>query len=233
MAFIALFFWLLFKWLNKVTEHGKSVTVPDFKELKIENLDEFVADKSVRYSIVDSIYDVTNKKGIVVQQDPEPDSQVKENRTIYLTVTRRMPPHESMPKLVDLSMRLATARIINKGFKLGNIEYVPGFAGNVLQQKVKGKKIAPGTKILKGSVIDLEVGRGESDEKVPLPDLMGLTRKEALIKLAESSLSEGALIPEGEQLDTLNDIIYKQIPTPDEETMIPLGSPVDLYFRPK
>ena len=76
--------WILFKLLDIYTDHGETVTVPDFKGKNITELDQFVSGKDVRYLIIDSIYDPKEKAGIVLKQDPEAKSTVKHNRTIYL-----------------------------------------------------------------------------------------------------------------------------------------------------
>src|SRR5207244_4487249 len=97
-------------------------------------------------------------------------------RTIYLTVNAMMPPLVKMPNLVDLTLRQASAKLETYGFKLGTLEYVPDLAKNaVLSQKVKGKKIEPGTLIEKGVTVTLVLGDGLSDNKVSVPRLLNLT----------------------------------------------------------
>src|SRR5688572_830303 len=111
-VFIVLFLligWVVMHWLASYTNHGETVTVPDFTGTKLAQLDQFVADKHVRYQIIDSLYDPKAAKGVVVRQEPEPKALVKDNRTIYLYVTSLLPPGIIMPKLVDRSLRQATA----------------------------------------------------------------------------------------------------------------------------
>ncbi|MCK6650049.1 MAG: PASTA domain-containing protein, partial [Bacteroidia bacterium] len=90
-------------WLNSTTKHGESIKVPDFNGVKLGDLDQFVADKKVRYLVIDSIYDLQSPKGVVVRQEPEANAEVKENRMIYLYVTSILPPSIEMPKLIDRS----------------------------------------------------------------------------------------------------------------------------------
>lgn len=156
---LALVLWLLFKMLAVYTHHGETVEVPDFKGKKIPVLGDFVKDKDVRYEIVDSLYDPKEEAGIVIKQDPEAKSLVKHNRTIYLYVTSMLPPQIEMPKLVDRSLRQAVLMIESYGLKVGKQTQVSGDCnGCILKQLYKGKEIAPGTPIKKGSVIDLSVG---------------------------------------------------------------------------
>lgn len=233
LIYIVTFFllcWLIFSWLGSYTSHGETLPVPDFKGVKLAELDNFVADKKVRYLVIDSIYDVKAKPGVVVKQEPEANEKVKENRTIYLYVTSLLPPSIQMPKLVDRSLRQAAAMITTYGLKLGKTKFVPDQCANcVLKQLVKGKEIADGATIPKGTVIDLVVGKGLSDEEVGVPCLYGLTRREALEKLAENSLSIGALtfdIPK----DSMFARVYRQSPSCGKEASINMGGTIDIFL---
>lgn len=160
--------WILFKLLGVYTHHGESAEVPDFKGKSINELDNFIADKYVRYLIIDSIYDPEEKAGIVIKQDPEPKSMVKHNRMIYLYVTSTQAPQIAMPKLVDRSTRQAIFMIESYGLKVGKIEEIAGDCkGCVLKQFFNGTEITPGSPIKKGSKIDLAVGK-KDNEFIPL-----------------------------------------------------------------
>ncbi len=160
--------WILFKTLNVYTQHGETAEVPDFKGKKIPELESFIQNTNVRYLIIDSIYDPKEKPGIVIKQDPEPKSQVKHNRMIYLYVTSTQAPQIAMPKLVDRSTRQALFMIESYGFKKGKVTEVGADCkGCVLKQLFNGKEIKPGDAIKKGSKIDLVVGRKEEGYAAP------------------------------------------------------------------
>ena len=161
--------WTLFKLLGVYTHHGETAEVPDFKGKTIAELENFIAGKNVGYVIIDSIYDPKEKPGIVIKQDPEAKSLVKHNRIIYLYVTSTQAPQIAMPKLVDRSTRQAVFMIESYGLKVGKItEIAADCKGCVLQQFFKGKEIAPGEAIKKGSKIDLSVGKTQN-EYTPAP----------------------------------------------------------------
>lgn len=163
--------WTLFKLLGVYTHHGETAEVPDFKGKTMAELDEFVTGKNVGYVIIDSIYDPKEKSGIVIKQDPEAKSLVKHNRIIYLYVTSTQAPQIAMPKLVDRSTRQAVFMIESYGLKVGKITEITGDCkGCVLQQFFKGKEIAPGEAIQKGSKIDLAIGKTENDYIAPPTD---------------------------------------------------------------
>ena len=181
LATVSLVFvlWALFKLLGVYTHHGETAEVPDFKGKAIAELENFVKDKNVGYTIIDSVYDPKEKPGIVIKQDPEAKSMVKHNRIIYLYVTSTQAPQMAMPKLVDRSTRQAVFMIESYGLKVGKITEVAGDCnGCVLRQFFKGKEIAPGDAIKKGSKIDLVVGKKENGYSVAPADSASVTEPE-------------------------------------------------------
>jgi beta-lactam-binding protein with PASTA domain len=228
---LVIFIWIIFKLLDSYTLHGKTVSVPDFSDVTLADLDGFIKGKNVRYTIIDSIYDIKKPKGVVVDQDPGPGVLVKEDRKIYLYVTATVPPKVNMPKLKDRSLRQAAAMIEAYGLKLNpNIKYVPDQCANcVLKQLFKGKEVEAGTLIEKNSVISLVVGKGLGDEEVGVPNVIGLTLKEALLKLTESSLNEGAVHFDNPK-DSLKSKVFRQIPGSSKENYVNMGSSIDLFL---
>jgi len=221
--------WVIVRWLASYTNHGETVAVPDFSGLKIDKLDQFIEGKHVHYQIIDSLYDPKSARGIVIRQEPEPKTAVKEDRTIYLYVTSMLPPRVVMPKLIDRSLRQATAMIASYGLKVGKITHTPDECSNcVLEQLSKGKKIEPGKAIPKGTVIDLIIGQGLDNEEVEVPCLIGLTIKEAQLKLMENALVLGDAIFENDK-DSLISKVYDQTPSCEKES-ISKGAAIDLYL---
>jgi beta-lactam-binding protein with PASTA domain len=230
IIFLCLLFWILLAWLKSSTNHGEVIKVPDFTSVKIGDLDQFIGDKNIRYLVIDSIYDAKALKGTVIKQEPEPGAEVKENRIIFLYVTSILPPSIQMPKLVDRSLRQASSMIASYGLKMAPPKFIPDQCANcVLDQLVKGKKIAPGETIEKGTVIQLIVGKGLSDEEVGVPCLYGLTRKEAMEKLTDNSLAVG-IVRFDESRDSLSSKVYRQSPACGKETTVNLGSSIDIFL---
>src|SRR5690349_1366983 len=83
VVFVAGVFGITYKYLDSYTHHGESISVPDLRGMKRDKLAAFVSDKHLRYSIVDSIFELDRPPEVILEQDPAPDSKVKEGRTIY------------------------------------------------------------------------------------------------------------------------------------------------------
>lgn len=230
ITLIVLMFGLL-QFVNSFTDHGEFIEVPDFSGIKTNDIDKFVADKLIRYQIIDSVYNEEMPRGVVIEQTPSPEFHVKENRTIYLTVNAVLPPQIKMPNLVDASLRQATALLESYGLKLGNISYVPDYAQNaVLEQRYKGRKIVPGSSLARGSVINLVLGKGVSDEEVSIPYVIGQTRKQALEAINLAMLSVGAEVFNEKVNDSSAVFVYRQTPMPSGEKLIKSGSAIDLFY---
>ncbi|HPJ62021.1 PASTA domain-containing protein [Lentimicrobium sp.] len=224
---VSLVLWAL-KWY---THHGESIAVPSLVGLTPDQISQLETISDFEVIIVDSVYDSKMPKGSVIIQDPLPGSNVKRHRKIYLTTVAVMPEKVSMPDLVDLSLRQATATLETYGLKLGNISYVPDIAANaVLGQYYLGSSIEPGFEILKGSVIELKVGQSIGGARFQVPFLIGKTRQEALQMLESRYLAPGEEVFE-DDADPENARVYTQTPSYVKGLLMNAGQTVSLVFR--
>ena len=216
--------------LDRYTHHNEYVEVPDFTGLNLAKCKALALQNKIKVKIIDSVYDPKADKGITIHQDPDKKIKVKQNRTIYLYTTTVLPPQVQMPKLKDKSLKQATALLLTYGLKVGRIKFVPDQCMNcVLEQRLKGRKIEAGALVPKGASVELLVGKGLSDEKVEVPDLIGLTRTQAINKLAENALTEGAVTFEAVK-DTIHQKVVKQLPRHTKNATISIGGSIDLFF---
>lgn len=232
IAVVIFIFTATFYWLDLITHHGESLSVPDFTGMSIAQVKKIAEDRNLAFKIVDSVYDAPGKKGTVIAQTPPPDFKVKEGRTILLTTKTYEPKRIIMPDFTGVSLIQAKADMETYGLKLGKLKYIPDIAtNNVLEQMYKGKPIAPGTLIEAGSAIDLVLGLGQSDKATLVPDFIGLNKEEAKQKCMENSLSLGVLIYDESIItatDSLEAKVWKQ--SPQKDSRLTIGSPVDLWM---
>jgi beta-lactam-binding protein with PASTA domain len=189
--------------------------------------------KKLRWEIFDSVYSNEHERGTVVEQHPKPEFKVKKNRKIYLTMNAMNPEKMMMPNLVNLTIRQAQSRLESYGLKIGKITYEPDLGINVvLAQKYQGTPIKEGDTIIKGSFIDLVLGRGLSNESIRVPKLIGLTLEEATLKAADSYLRLGAIVPDPDIQKEFEPIakIYRQRPEYNKNISIPFGSSIDVWL---
>ena len=230
---VAIVLLLSFFSINLYTHHGEAISVPDFSGLTFDQAQRMAENKDLKVEISDSVHFQEKEKGTIVSQVPEPNAKVKSARTIYLIVNGIEPEKLQMPDLTGISVRQATADAELFGLKIGKLTYIPDISTTVLEQKFKGKRIMPNTLIIKGSTIDLVVGKGESNEKTFVPNVIGLTYSEAEQKLSSLSLNIGVSVYDKtiiSSADTSKARIWKQFPSFGRETEIKLGSYIDIWL---
>ena len=217
--------------LKDFTRHGEEIVVPDFSGLLFEELDQDPSYTNFRFTIIDSIYDLSREKGSVISQNPKAESMVKSGRNIYITIVAFTPEMVEMPNLADLSLRSAQSLLQTYGLRITKLSYIPDIAKNaVLEQKLQGEEIEPGHFIEKGSGIELVLGLGDRKELIPVPLLIGKTHKEAIRELHSSSLNIGAEHFEVGD-DTSSVRIYRQSPHYNKNNVARYGTSVELWYK--
>ncbi len=162
---VILFFTGAVYYLSSYTRHGEYITLPNLSKTTLAATEKQLKSLDLKYIVIDSVYVEDSPPGLVFNQNPYAGAHVKKGRNIYLYVTSVLPPQVEMPKLVDQSFRQAKNLLDNAGLKIGKVTYkLDPAPGVVLKQTFKGKPIEAGTKIQKGSVIDLDVAKGVTDD---------------------------------------------------------------------
>ncbi len=223
--------WGVFQFLNVFTRHGKVYLVPNFNGQTVSDLDQKGFNQYFDLIVIDSVYDIHHAPGSIVMQNPLPGAKVKKGRHVYLTIVAKTPEMVQMPNLRNLSLRQALVLLEGKGLPVKSLKYVDYFARNaVIDQLLDDEPIQPGTKIPKGTAIELVVGKGNNPLPVPLPFLIGEKVKQAHHALHYASLNVGKeYFLDGN--DTTHARVYKTEPAYRSRTLLELGSPVDIWYR--
>lgn len=223
--------WGALKVLDIYTLHGRTIKVPVLEGYHPEVAGALLTEKNLRYVVIDSVFDNTRERGTVALQDPVPGTEVKRNRTIYLTTVAVMPEMVPMPDLTDLSRRQAVTLLETHGLRVGRIEYRPDIARNaVLEQKFNDGIIEAGAPVAKGTSIDLVLGEGLGENITVVPFVIGMKPEEAARTLIRASLNVGEEIYMGESSE--NPKVYLQEPDPLEKPVyLQAGSMIDLFYR--
>ncbi len=225
---------ILLIWMNFYTRHGQARPVPDFFGLTMEETVNLAKKSKLKYIISDSVYTTVVPRGCIAEQSPKPGFKVKKWRNIVLTINAFNPEMVATPNLIDLPIRQAIDEIERSGLTMGESRYRPDLSQNiVLDQLYNGKKILPGDSLQKGSVIDLVLSKGLSNQRTSVPDLMGMHLNPAKNKILLSTLSLGTYVYDNSILsgnDTINAFVYKQNPEYKEDASLQLGSAIYLWL---
>ena len=224
-------FFMLTRYLSLYTDHGNELMVPDFTDLTLVQIDSAGFTEDYDFYVIDSLYDDDNIKGAVVIQNPLPGTKVKKGRNIYFTIVASTPEMVIMPDLKDLTLRQAINILESSNLRTGKLIYQPSFDKNaVLEQFYEKDTIFPGDTLIKGSVIDLVIGSGDRNYRIPVPFLVGLTRDEAIYELNIASFNLGNEF----YMDSVKDEyarVYMQDPVWESEISYFPGDSVHLWYR--
>jgi beta-lactam-binding protein with PASTA domain len=225
---------MLLIYLNFYTRHGQARPVPDFLGLTMEQTVKLAKKSRLRYQVIDSVYTTLVPRGCVAEQNPKPGFKVKKWRNIVLTINAFYPEMVAMPNLVDLPKKQAISLIESSGLEIGLKIYRPDLSTDVvIDQLYNGKNIPEGSSLQKGSVVDLILGGGYSNQHTSAPDLMGMNLESAKNKILESSLNLGTYIYDNTIIngeDTMKAIVYKQRPEYKDYDSVQLGSVIYIWL---
>lgn len=220
-------------YLPNITNHGETIQVPDLRAMTMEEAEKKVTESHLRLAVNDSAYLEDAPPLTILKQFPNVGEAVKENRAIYVSINRISAPTLPVPDIVDKSLINAEVVLKSSELRKGRILYEPyPFRNLVKEMLYKGRPIAAGTRIPKGSTIDLVVGDGYGPADFKVGNLVGDTYKAALLKLSGWNLHLGNVeIPEGQDTTGVVPFVYKQLPLPGDS--IRIGDPVSLWIAPK
>lgn len=200
-------------YLKSYTNHGEKIFTPSFKNLSLAEAQELADEKKIKITIIDSVYEAYGEPGSVIDQTPKANFMIKEGRNIFLTIKASSQKMVTMPELRSESLIQARSLIESNSLNIGNIKYQPSeFNDLVIEQKVNGEVIKSGTTLPAGTKIDLIVGEKAGSEAI-IPELEGLTKKDAAFKAAEYSLNIGKMNFDNTVIteqDTIEAVVWKQ-----------------------
>lgn len=160
VAIIVVLFGVL-KGLDIYTHHGDAVVVPNVKGMGVAEAEKMFRNRGLNCVVSDSNYVKTMPAGCILDYNPAAGHKVKEGRIIYLTINSLNIPLQSVPDVADnSSLRQAEARLLAVGFKLAEIQYVPGEKDWVYGVKYKDRQLTTGEKVPVGAALTLMVGGG-------------------------------------------------------------------------
>jgi len=214
-------------YLPVITNHGESITVPDLQGVSIDELQEFLVDRDLRFEVVDSVYSADLPPLTVTRQFPKPTSKVKQKRKIFISLNSINPPTTRMPDLTDKTLK--NAELILKSYELvpGKIILKPDPFRNVLEQLYLDEPIEPNTQIPKGSTINLVRGDGYGVRLFEMPDLRGLPLAEANVIIRGNNLQPG-LVFNKDSLDENLSVVLEQ--KPKQGITVRVDRAIDLWI---
>lgn len=221
-------------YLKSYTNFGETIAVPNVIGLQLDEVENAIAARNLNFVVSDSVHHDYFDKGAVVEQYPAPGVKVKEGRKIYLITNCFEDEMIAMPEFVGYTIRQVHSFAETYGLVIGHLRYVPDIAVNVvIRQLYNDERIDAGELVPKGATIDLLVGLGLSDRKTIVPDLTGLTYREASDKLLQEYLNVGAVVYDttvNTKNDSVKSMVFRQSPERDTINPVNLGYNIDIWL---
>ena len=152
------------RWLDVYTRHNEAIIVPSVADMQVDEARQLIEAEGLRCEVVDSINSRKHKAGVIVDQVPQANSKVKQNRIVFLTINAAKSHSVVVPDVMDLSQRQAIATLRALGFKVDSVEYKPyKYRDLVIDVLYKENPIEPSTRIPYGSSLWLQIGDGFED----------------------------------------------------------------------
>lgn len=220
---------LCFMFIKIVARQGKEYELPDLRGMALTQLEEENV-LSLRYVVIDSVYDEEKEGGIVVQQDPKPGTMIKTHRKVYVTVTSYAPSDVVLPELSNMTVRSAVSALEAAGLRCGRLRFVDSPYRNViLETTSNGKMVYAGQKMNQNDVVDLTVGMGETPTGTRVPFVIGQLPAKARRGILSASMNVGQEHFEG-VTNRSTAVCYKLNPDYTGVTRYPLGTYVDIWY---
>lgn len=195
-------------------------TLPDFSGKTATEVLETVRGWGLRLEFAEGS-DLTRPEDTVLEQTPEPGSQVKPGRKLALTINKHK--RGTVPTLSGRSLEDARKALQEAGYALGSVVRInaPALEGTVLTSRP-----AAGSALAAGKPVGLLVsaGPGSPRPETVLPDLVGLSQDDAkyLLDVAELKANFRSVVsgaPQGQ--------VVRQEPAAG--TLLPRGAGVNVY----
>jgi len=163
------------------------ITVPNVTGKQVDAARNILISNNLRVSVSEGFSDKV-PAGYIISQHPEPETIVKEQRTVALLVSRGGEV-VAVPDVRGFNRRDAELQIKNSGLNLGRVD--EQFTKDAAQDSIVSQSPRPPAQVAKGTAIDIVVSKGVGPKKFPLPDFQGSLLSTVATQLESLKLTQG------------------------------------------
>lgn len=212
--FMSLFFiFLLFDGvIMPALVHSKDIVkVPDLSGKTLDEGISQISRSNLSYKISHEIYSEEFPSRTILKQVPYPGSEVKEGRTVYLTLSKGKET-VAVPYLIGLPVGSAGVELVKRGLELGEVNY--DFSETIGRDSIMSQSVSASKYLPYGSVVNVVVSQG-SNATDPIPSLIGLWLDEVIGVIEDNGFQLGNVNFQQSETFTPNTILG-QNPAPGE-----------------
>lgn len=169
------------------------VRVPDLVGMSLEEAEDKLSELGLKLTVTKEIFDSEYDKGLIIGQDPEARTEVKEGYTIEVVVSKGK-EMTTVPNLINKDITEIGRLLLDANLREGRVEYehhdtIP--ANIIISQDPE-----PFTEVEVDTGVSIVVSKGPETVLVSMPKLVGLTEEQARNALAAYNLKIGEIIRE-------------------------------------
>jgi len=225
--------------LRWYTHHGEKLILPDYIGKNIAQAEAAAHDQSFQLVVIDSIFRVDEQGGIILDQNPVKNSNVKRGRKIYVTVTKYMPEKVKVFQIPELygkdynrkKKELENAFDIRS--EIMGYEFDQGAPDQILKviyhddMIINSEFRKDDTEINKGDTLKFILSKNIGGA-ISMPDLVCKTYNEATFYVENLNLHIGEITKDGLLEDEEGAFIYDQEPKAGDNILT--GDTIHLYL---
>jgi len=236
IIFLVFVLFLVLMWLRFYTNHGQKLELPNYINQNYEEAQEDAKSKTFEIIVTDSIHKVGKEGGLIIDQNPIPGSMVKEQRKIYVNVTKYSPDKikiSDLPVLYgnDFDQKRTELKYLDITSKIRTEKYDPGEPNHILEVWyndkliIDNKPINNNVEIDKGGTLEFVISKREGGEGI-IPDLTCQEYSAAETMALLSKFQIGRVIEEGEITDRNTAFVISQMPIADGTSELSYNSEI-------
>ena len=223
--------------LSWYTNHGQRIEVGEYVGMNLDEAQRKIERADFRTQIIDSVFLVDERPGIVLRQDPAPGAFVKENRRIYLTVTKLIPDEVKLPSLVgtyDFDRYRRKLSMLDVTASVRASEYSSRYQPNTIlkvyydDREITEAELKAGFSIPKGTNLEFLVTSREGG-LADVPNVRCRTLEEAKFFIDNYRLRTGRVEVDATVSNRELGYVWRQDPPADAGLRVPFDSEVHLF----
>ena len=197
----------IFYYQAKMAE--KYTEVPKLVDLNIKEAERLAKEKGLRLVITGKEYSSIYEKDKIIRQTPLPGTGIEKGKMVKVVVSLGEKPVE-VPDLIGKS-ELEAGQILGElGLHIGEVKYE--YSDKVPEGRIMKQLPAPGTKVKKGTAINIVISKGI--EMVIVPDVINLSLEKAKELIKKAGLSYEVIEEESETVEKGK--VIRQSPSPGD-----------------
>ena len=238
IIFLILVLFIVLTWLRFYTNHGQKLELPDYVNQNYLEATEDAKSRTFEIIVTDSIHKVGKEGGLIIDQNPLPGSMVKEQRKIYVNITKYSPDKiqvKDLPILYgnDFDQKRTELKYLDISSKIKDERYDPGEPNHILEVWydnrliIDNKTIETNVEINKGGTLEFVISKREGG-KGPVPNLVCQEYSAAETMALLSKFQIGQINESGEITDRNTAFVINQSPEADGETELPFNTEISV-----